>query len=130
MKSMTAPPTNSGTQWFLVLGKRSCRSAGVDVFEDEQGARVDNTGDRLQHVEDDPTQVGIVVRPHQEDHVELSADQRNVMHLGDVSQGVAQFPPGILPHLHGDVGGCRQPRFLRIDDSHEPGDHTVVGEAG
>ena len=55
-------------------------------------------------VEDDPPQVDVVHGADQEDHIEVSAHEGNMVHFRDGAQLLAQFAPRMLTHLQGYVG--------------------------
>lgn len=102
--------------------------AGVDVVENQIRLRVQYARHGLQSVEDEPAQMFVVHRADQQDHIEVAANQRNVVHLVDGFQGFSQLTPRVLLHLESDVGRGFQPGFDRVDDGGEFSQHAALAQ--
>lgn len=59
------------------------RLPGIQILEDQERLGVQNAGHGLQLVENNPAQVNVVHRADQQDHVEVPADEGDVVDLGD-----------------------------------------------
>jgi len=66
---------------------------------------------------------------HQQQDVEVAADQRHVRGSGQSQQLLAHRPPGVLHDLQRDVGGSALTCAFLVDAGAEAADDAVVDEA-
>lgn len=84
----------------------------------------------LELIEDHPPKVGVVDGADQQDHVEITSHQCDVVDLGDSAQLFAQLPPGVLAYFECHAGGGLQPGLDGVHQGRKLGQDPLTGQPG
>ena len=114
-------------------GLRSCqpvpRGSRSVLLEHQQRAGAEHLRDRLDPGEDQLAQRPVVRGVHQQQDVEVAADQRDVGGARQLPELLAHGAPGVLHDLQRDVGGGALTCAFLVDPGAEAADHAVLDQA-
>lgn len=103
-------PRSSRVAGRDITPRRPFRSGPVGLLEDQPRLRRLHALEALQPFEPDMAQCAVVRCAHQDENVEIAAQQREVLDEGQCPELGGDSPPRVLPDREGDERGRAESR--------------------